>query len=321
MKISIAMATYNGSRYLHEQLESFTVQSRLPDELVICDDGSSDDTLEILERFAATAPFGVHVVKNQVNLGYTQNFAKAMSLCAGDIIFLSDQDDVWFDNKIERVVSRFETCPECWIVVHDGRIVDEQRAWAGTTKLQQIRAGYGLKELPVTGALTALRHEMLQYALPIPPGIVGHDAWLHNLCRIFENRRVLLAECLQSIRRHAANTSEWVVNSQKPIGKLDVFFSQLKTAPAEDYSDRIIFNQAMQGRLVQLAGILNTTIEITAAMAERNRLMVERTALERRQRLAIAGPLVRRYLAMSMLLFGDYRHFNRLRSFFRDMMR
>ena len=100
-KISIALATYNGAAYLKEQLESYCSQTQLPDELVVCDDCSTDETIRILEKFIQDAPFEVQICKNQINLGVTKNFEKAVSLCTGDYIFLSDQDDIWLADKIK----------------------------------------------------------------------------------------------------------------------------------------------------------------------------------------------------------------------------
>ncbi len=95
------MATYNGAKYLEEQLASFVVQSQLP--LVVCDDGSADATLEILHRFAHSAPFPVRIVCNDERLGYGDNFLKAASLCEGDWIAFSDQDDVWLPDKLRQI--------------------------------------------------------------------------------------------------------------------------------------------------------------------------------------------------------------------------
>jgi glycosyltransferase involved in cell wall biosynthesis len=81
--VSIALTTYNGALHLQEQLDSYVKKTRRPDEVVICDDGSTDDTLSIITEFVKTAPFSVRVIRNNYNLGYTQNFAKALSLCVG----------------------------------------------------------------------------------------------------------------------------------------------------------------------------------------------------------------------------------------------
>ncbi|MBW2422395.1 MAG: glycosyltransferase, partial [Deltaproteobacteria bacterium] len=100
-RISVAMATCEGAPYLDAQLESLRTQSRPPDELVLCDDHSADETPAIAEAFARRAPFSVRIERNPQRLGITANFEKAVSLCSGDLIFLADQDDVWKPTKIE----------------------------------------------------------------------------------------------------------------------------------------------------------------------------------------------------------------------------
>src|SRR5882762_9087557 len=100
MKISIAMCTYNGARYLREQLDSIAAQTRPPSELIVCDDNSLDETREIVAGFAASAPFPVRLGVNEQNLGSIRNFERAIKLCEGDLIALSDQDDVWLPEKL-----------------------------------------------------------------------------------------------------------------------------------------------------------------------------------------------------------------------------
>ena len=105
---SVALCTYNGGRFLREQLQSIADQSARPAELVICDDGSTDDTVSIAETFARSAPFRVDVHRNRTRSGTIANFDYAMSLCGGDVIFLCDQDDVWHPEKIARTIRRFD---------------------------------------------------------------------------------------------------------------------------------------------------------------------------------------------------------------------
>ena len=102
-RISIAMAAFNGEKYIREQLESFGTQTVPPNEVVISDDDSSDKTVEIIEAFKARAKFEVNLLQNEDRIGYIANFANAISQCTGDIIFISDQDDVWFPEKIQKV--------------------------------------------------------------------------------------------------------------------------------------------------------------------------------------------------------------------------
>ena len=116
---SIAMCTYNGEKYLQEQLDSLTAQTRLPDELVVCDDCSTDSTVEILETFSKRAPFPVRIFRNEKNLGYNKNFEKCALKCNYDIIFYCDQDDIWQSNKIEIVLNNLEKNSVWGIIAHN----------------------------------------------------------------------------------------------------------------------------------------------------------------------------------------------------------
>src|SRR5690242_9734869 len=129
-RVSVAMATYNGDRFLQEQLDSVARQTLLPCELVACDDGSTDGTLDILHQFAAKAPFPVHVHQNQARLGYGPNFLRAASLCSGELLAFCDQDDVWLEQKLQKcaaVLSR----PRNVLVIHSAEVVDERLSPVG----------------------------------------------------------------------------------------------------------------------------------------------------------------------------------------------
>ena len=125
MKFSVAMCTYNGAAYLEEQLDSIARQIRLPDELVVCDDNSSDESLRILRSFAARSAFPVRLHSNESNLGSTKNFEKAICLCSGDVIALADQDDVWHPEKLAILEREFSSTPDVGLVFTDAEIVDE----------------------------------------------------------------------------------------------------------------------------------------------------------------------------------------------------
>ena len=99
MRISVAMCTYNGADFLPAQLESILAQSRKPDQIVVCDDGSTDETRALLQGFEKESPDVILLRFNKKNLGSIRNFEQAIQLCNGDIIALSDQDDVWRQDR------------------------------------------------------------------------------------------------------------------------------------------------------------------------------------------------------------------------------
>lgn len=127
MRISVALATFKGERHLDEQLASLLCQTHLPFELQVGDDGSSDATIAILEKFAATAPFPVTITRNAKQLGYGENFIQTASRCCGEWIAFCDQDDVWFPHKLERcaeIIAREDD--QLLLVVHNATVSDAQ---------------------------------------------------------------------------------------------------------------------------------------------------------------------------------------------------
>lgn len=218
MKISVAMATYNGGKHLQEQLESFVIQSHLPDELVVCDDGSSDETLDILDRFGKDAPFPVHVHRNPENLGYAQNFAKAVGFCQGDIIFFSDQDDVWFREKIARMLEAFSGNLGAGYVFSDAKLVDENllpfgRLWdhigfsgsryenyVNGNQMEVILGGGPF----IYGNSMAFRSCFRSLILPImSTSEFTHDSWISLLLSAVGNRGIPVPVELLAYRQHA----------------------------------------------------------------------------------------------------------------------
>ena len=124
-RISIALATYNGEKYIEELLLSLSKQILYPLEIVVTDDNSSDSTLKIIQDFSKHSPFEVRYFQNTERLGYGQNFFKAASLCKGDYVAFCDQDDFWLDNKINRISEIIELSSADFIV-HGGLVVDEK---------------------------------------------------------------------------------------------------------------------------------------------------------------------------------------------------
>jgi glycosyltransferase involved in cell wall biosynthesis len=214
-RISVALCTFNGERFLPRQLASMQQQTRLPDELVVCDDGSTDQTVAIVRSFASSVSFPVKVFTNQRNLGSTKNFEQAIQLCSGDLIALSDQDDIWLPNRIARSEQELEQHPEAGLVFSDGEIVDDQdrpvgsRMWPSAQFSQalceELTAGqYDLlfQYRFVTGATVMFRSHLRAVCLPIPPDWI-HDEWLAAMIPAFAKLRPI-DEPLIFYRRHAS---------------------------------------------------------------------------------------------------------------------
>ena len=194
---SVALCTYNGARHLGEQLASIAAQTRLPDELVIRDDGSMDATADVVADFARRVPFRVDFEQHAANVGVTQNFAAALAASRGGLIALCDQDDVWPSERLERFARFFDEHPRCLTVFSDATLVDEALRplnphpglWARLGVTLEVRRRLrdprdGLATLAdrylVTGATLVVRRELLAAALPIPaelPDRLIHDKW------------------------------------------------------------------------------------------------------------------------------------------------
>jgi glycosyltransferase involved in cell wall biosynthesis len=189
-KISVALCTYNGERFLSRQLISMQQQTRSPDELVCCDDCSTDSTIEILRDFAASAGFPVRIIQNEHNLGFVANFERAIQLCQGDLIALSDQDDIWDPMRLERSQQEFIVHPEVGLAFSDADIIDDQDQFTGMClwrnfgfegeRKQRLLAGdYTVlaKNRFVTGATVMFRSRLRENCLPIGSGWL-HDEWI-----------------------------------------------------------------------------------------------------------------------------------------------
>jgi glycosyltransferase involved in cell wall biosynthesis len=216
-KISIALCTYNGAKFLPEQLESFLAQTRLPDELIVCDDCSKDETPQIVNNFARNAPFPVSLYVNETNLGSTKNFEQAISLCNGNLIFLSDQDDVWMLQKLAQIEAEFNRNAKVGLVFSDAEIVDENLQSTGLNlwqftfseeRREKSRNGNFFDVLlwqnVVTGATMAFRSEYRKIFMPIPERIPNliHDGWI-SLLIANQAEVIFLEEALIKYRQHS----------------------------------------------------------------------------------------------------------------------
>ncbi len=216
MNVSVALCTYNGSRFLAGQLESIRRQTQGPFEVIVCDDGSTDSTAEIVRGFGDGAPFPVRFIRNEVKLGSTKNFEKAVLRCSGDAIALCDQDDVWQEDKLKRMAQVLESEPDVGGVFSDALLIDENSLpisgtlWERLKVTPRMRADLNgkraalllLERSAVTGATFVFRSHFVPLITPIPSEWV-HDGWVALLIAT-QARLCSLPEPLMRYRLHPA---------------------------------------------------------------------------------------------------------------------
>lgn len=203
--ISLAMPTYNGGKYLREQLDSIYAQTLPPDEVIVVDDCSTDDTIEILEEYRVK--YGLKYFRNEQNLGYNKNFEKAITLCSGDYIALSDQDDIWLPTKIEK----------CYNVLKgiDVNIPSLVSCFGSTNKnildLNKKRAKgvigswkHNLSRYNSQGCTLIFNKKLLEFIIPFHSGIM-YDAYIGYIASLLGNR-FYLGDELMYYRIHDNNS-------------------------------------------------------------------------------------------------------------------
>lgn len=325
MRTSVAMATYNGAKYIQEQLDSFVEQTSVPDELVICDDGSTDKTIEILNHFKSSAPFKVHIYRNEKNLGYGQNFGKAMSLCTGDLIFLSDQDDVWFPEKIATICEIVTNNPKNHVFLNDALLTDGDLVSSGRTKLQQMKSARINIDSFVQGCCCAVRKEFLELALPLPKVYKAHDNWLVELAGYLDVKMVY-EYALQFYRIHGENTGKYFLNTPNKIYFCHKVINRFKSVNKNNTSLLFLMEQkkllALKNRLYDQ--INNECVKSISNDNVYKGLMTvsqKLNAVNNRERLLGKPRALRISGALSMMLKGEYQHhFNGFNSFVRDLI-
>jgi glycosyltransferase involved in cell wall biosynthesis len=225
MKVSIALAMYNGEQWLREQLDSLARQTLLPDELVVSDDQSTDRTLEVIEQFAGEAPFPVRVIRNDARIGFADNFMRALRHCTGEAVAYCDQDDVWSALKLERCVAAMRGDHTVTVVYHDLEEVDCNLRPLGVvlrprdspvrdtrTKLRSILRNWA------AGCAMVVHRRLVDTVLNCWPeqhqryvassgsrGLLAHDCATLDIAAVF-GTVVYLSDVLVQHRRHPQNT-------------------------------------------------------------------------------------------------------------------
>ena len=318
MKISIAMATWMGEKYLDAQLQSLLEQTRLPDELVVRDDGSTDQTPFMLQRFADAAPFPVRILPSGSRLGYAKNFEAVLRQACGDLIFLSDQDDVWFPNRLE-TVSRYATNhPDKLIFINDQEIVHESLRPTGVTKLDNLRRSGVSTDRYISGCATALRRSLQSFALPFPQGLRAHDQWLHE-CGLWLKARMLIDEPLQYYRRHGANASSMAISEPRPTRWITAQLHTLLNDTSQSYRQWLLIAEALRDRISGSAELVHQLcVENPSILLQSIDLRIQ--SLQGRLRVLEAPWFSRPVQAMAFWSQGGYREFFGWRSMVNDLL-
>jgi len=192
MSYEVILATYNGERYVREQVESILAQSVKPSRIIIRDDGSTDDTLTVLQALKAESQIDIDIIHDGLNLGYIKNFEKLTEYVTADFVFFSDQDDIWVENKAETLLAVFSNQSHANVVFSDAWLINNTMERLGTLWQHvnftpangDIRLDKILINNVVTGATMAVRKGFLDTVMPFPAKI-PHDYWLaSNACAL-----------------------------------------------------------------------------------------------------------------------------------------
>ena len=213
--ISVCLATYNGARYVREQVETIVEQLEPGDELVVSDDSSTDDTVAIVRSFGDAR---IRILEGSDFHSPLRNFEHALRHARGETIVLADQDAVWLPTKLPLVRELFavETARP-YLVVLDARVVDEQLHELSPSVQAKLRAGPGFAKNVWTnrylGCCMAFSRDLLDVALPFPDGVDMHDIWLGQLCERI-GKTAFVPATTMLYRRHAANATGFEIRLQ-----------------------------------------------------------------------------------------------------------
>jgi glycosyltransferase involved in cell wall biosynthesis len=312
--VSVALCTFNGERFIAEQIASIFAQTRLPQELIVSDDGSTDATLELitaevarLGAAAGSARVTLRILHNPVPLGVVRNFQQAVSATTGDFVVLCDQDDRWATDRIERALDAFAANPGLLLLHADANLIDAADNPLGDTlfgalamtarERELIASGHALVALLgrnlVTGATTMFRRSLLQPALPFPSSWV-HDEWLAAVAAA-TGRMDFLPDRLIDYRQHGGNA----------IGAGRIGFSGRLAKLREPREER---NRALVDRA---AALVDRLTEIGSAVPAENLELARGKLAHERARLGLppgrlrrVGPVVRELRSGGYFAFG-----------------
>jgi len=209
--ISVCIATYNGEEYIEQQLLSILSQLLQDDEIIIVDDSSNDLTQTTINNINDSR---IKLYLNDDNMGVTFTFERAINLAVGDIIFLADQDDIWFPGKVETFIAKFKKDTSLSLVLSDTHIINDKGDIVKDSFFKHIG---GFSPSPISnfvknkflGCTMAFKSDLKDLFLPFPIGIPRHDIWIGIMVAIW-GKVLFINTPLMSYRRHSKNVSPLV---------------------------------------------------------------------------------------------------------------
>jgi glycosyltransferase involved in cell wall biosynthesis len=203
-KISVVVATFNGEQYIQKQIESITNQSIPPDEIIICDDKSTDGTVSIVKSLLKNYKGILRIIENSQNIGYKKNFINAYNFCTGDIVFFADQDDIWIHNKIERIITSFTE--NCVVVSHNYSVINSRGEILIKDYFKELLAHGKRRQDSAKGCALAIHKAILPNSIPQSHSNQAHDVLFLKL-GILSSSVKFIDDILILHRIHASNHS------------------------------------------------------------------------------------------------------------------
>ena len=216
--ISVCMASFNGSKYIEQQLESILIQLGPLDEVVIVDDASKDDTVSKLKNFNDPR---IKLIENDLNVGVISSFEKSLCLARGDFIFLSDQDDIWLPDKVSKIMESFCKNSEVTLCLSDALIIDNTGKVKSKTYFEQ-RGPFmhsvlsNILKNKFLGCSLAFKRSMITHIIPIPNKVPAHDMWIGIINEIY-GKSAFVNKPLFQYRRHSDNVSSMIHENIKTM--------------------------------------------------------------------------------------------------------
>ena len=234
--ISISIATYNGEKYLEKQLDSIYAQTYKNIEVVVTDDCSEDNTIEILEQYSKM--YGLQYSVNEKNLGFVKNFEKAITLCKGEYIALSDQDDVWETHKIYTLYQHMKDAllihSDALLIDEAGEVIEPSYTQNSHKVLRKNIIEYFFNN-DATGCTMMFSRKLLSTILPVPENVVAHDWWIAIHAKQ-QGKIIYIPEALVQYRQHENNQ----------IGAANALKISSHTARVESHQKKLLFLQTLR---------------------------------------------------------------------------